>query len=93
MLAGPEDGSLMYNEGGKLALLYFERSSYTVYVLTDAAWEKQMPDWAKHRKAEIMGRIKQAIKTANYIEFEDLAEVPSLEAKVESWKVELESKK
>lgn len=65
---GAEDGTVMYNEGGKLIELYFDRLKSIIYVPSDAKWKRVMPDWAKTRKAEIMRRIKKHIGGWKYEE-------------------------
>ena len=55
---GAEEGTVIYHEGEHTLDLYFQRYPNIIYVPTDAAWQEQMPDWAKDRKTEIMERIK-----------------------------------
>jgi hypothetical protein len=58
---GGEDGLLVYNEEGRIVQLYFSRTNDTIYVPTDSQWKEMMPDWARHRKDEIISRIQKQV--------------------------------
>jgi hypothetical protein len=58
---GAEDGYVSYDEDGKTLRLYFSRSKDTIYVPSDVKWKEIMPDWARDRKLEIMGRIRKHV--------------------------------
>jgi hypothetical protein len=58
---GAEDGYVLYNEDGKTLRLYFSRSKDTIYVPSDVKWKEIMPNWARERKLQIMGRIKKHV--------------------------------
>ena len=58
---GADDGTLVYNEQGKILQLYFDRTNDTIYVPSDFKWKEMMPEWAKERKDEILSRIQKQI--------------------------------
>ena len=58
---GAEDGYVLYNEDGKTLRLYFSRPKDTIYVPSDIKWKEIMPNWARERKLEIIGRIKKHV--------------------------------
>jgi hypothetical protein len=58
---GADGGILIYDERGHTLQFYFNRRSDTIYVPSDAAWNKIMPSWAKERKDEVLTRIKSRI--------------------------------
>ncbi|HVN80920.1 MAG TPA: hypothetical protein VMW38_18150 [Terriglobia bacterium] len=58
---GAEDGTVTYDEGGRVLELYFDRAKNTIYVPTDGKWKEIMPTWAKDRKDQIIGRTKKVV--------------------------------
>ena len=58
---GADDGTLIYNEEGKILQFYFNRTNDTIYVPSDFKWKEMMPKWAKERKDEIVSRIEKQI--------------------------------
>jgi hypothetical protein len=58
---GSKEGLLIYNEKGQTLQLYFDRRLDTIYIPSDAVWNKVMPSWAKERKEEVVARIKSRI--------------------------------
>jgi hypothetical protein len=60
---GAEDGFITYYEGSKTVRLYFNRVQDVIYVPSETKWKQIMPEWAKERKDEIVGRIKEQVGT------------------------------
>jgi len=56
---GAEGGILFYNEEGRILQFYFDRSTDTIYIPSDATWREVMPIWAHNRKQQIVSRLKQ----------------------------------
>ena len=56
---GAEGGILFYNEEGRILQFYFDRSTDTIYIPSDAKWREVMPMWAQNRKQQIVSRLKQ----------------------------------
>jgi hypothetical protein len=54
-----EGGDVIYDEGGKSLTFYFDRGERRIYVPSDHNWNARMPEWARGRKIEILGRISQ----------------------------------
>jgi hypothetical protein len=56
---------LRYFEDDNILTLFAEMARdrdgyyYVVYVPVERKWVKQMPEWCRHRRAEIMGEIKR----------------------------------
>ncbi len=64
----PEGGTVKYEEGENRIELYFDWEQFTIYVPSDEAWMRDMPDWAKPRKTEIMDRIRREHTKAHFDE-------------------------
>jgi|SRR5690349_16998387 hypothetical protein len=58
---GAEDGILFYSERGRELQFYFNRSTNTIYIASDAKWQQTMPVWAQDYKQQIVDRIKQCV--------------------------------
>ena len=39
---------------------------HAIYVPGDVRWKREMPEWAKDRKSEILNRIKEELGTKNH---------------------------
>ena len=52
-----DGGDVIYFEEGKKLTFYFDRRTRTIFVPPTMKWEKEMPDWAKGRRPQIMERI------------------------------------
>jgi len=52
-----DGGDVIYHENEKSLTFYFDRVSHIVHVPSNRKWEEEMPEWAKGRKIEILGRI------------------------------------
>ncbi len=52
---------------------------YIVYLPAEAKWLKEMPDWCRHRRAEIFAEIKRltADERIKWVEYGDAAQLPN----------------
>jgi len=53
-------GFLTYHEGENKLLIPFAPDSLKLLVPSDEAWQEQMREWARSRKAEIMARLQDS---------------------------------
>jgi len=56
-----DGGDLIYHEGQRSLTFYFDRPARTVYVPSNKRWGREMPEWARIRKSEIVDRIKRRL--------------------------------